>query len=280
MKRHTSQWKEDQLVEMKKIAEGHPVIAVAALKGFPANLFAQVRKKLHGKAIVKVSKVRVIKRALEQSKIGKYNLQDKANDSIALIATSMNPFELYAYLKKNKGSMGAKTGQISDQDITIPAMDTGLPPGPALSELKAAGLTAKIQGATIAIMEDKMVVKKGDAVPKAVADVLTKLNIKPFKVGLNLLAVYENGEIFAPEVLDIDEDKTIADLVKAHQWAVNLSVEAGIYNDVSTKIMIQKAFRNMKAVSVEAAFMTEQTTGDILAKGERIANVIKEQVKE
>src|SRR3989344_3869778 len=195
MKRHTSVWKKEQFTEVQKLAEKYPVVAIASLKGFPANLFSQVRKKLANKAVVKVSKVRVIKKAIESSKIGKSKLQDKAEESIAIIATSMNPFDLYAYLKKNKGSTPAKIGQIADADIMVPAMDTGLPPGPALSELKAAGLQARITGATIVIAEDKVVTKKGEPVTKAVADVLNKLNIKPFKVGLNLLAVYENGEV-------------------------------------------------------------------------------------
>ncbi len=254
MKRHTQKWKREQLAELTKIIDAHPVIAVAALKGFPANLFAQIRKKLHGKAVVKVSKLRVIQKALEQSQIKAANLQGKAEESIALIATNMNPFEIYAYLKKNKGSVGAKTGQISDRDITIPAMDTGLPPGPALSELKAAGLNARITGATIAIAQDKVVVKKGEAVSKAVSDVLTKLNIKPFKVGLNLVAVSENNELFDADVLDIDEDKVFDDFKTAYLSAVNLSVEAEIFNDISTKIMVQKAFRNAKAVSIESCF--------------------------
>lgn len=280
MKRHTHAWKKEQFTEVSKLAEKYPVVAIASLKGFPANLFSQVRKKLAGKAVVKVSKVRVIKKAIESSKIGKSKLQDKAEESIAIIGTSMNPFELYAYLKKNKGSVPAKMGQLAEADIKIPAMDTGLPPGPALSELKAAGLQAKITGATIAIAEDKIVTKKGEAVTKSVADVLNKLNIKPFKVGLNLLAVYENGEVFAPEVLDIDEDKVIADFIFGFQSAVNLSVEAEIFNDVSTKLLVQKAFKRMKAVSIESAFMTEQTTGDILAKAERIASSVKSQVKD
>jgi len=101
----------------------------------------------------------------------------------------------YAKIKKNKGSSSAKAGMLAQDDIVIPAGDTGLPPGPALSDLKQAGLKTKIQGPTISIAEDKLVAKKGEAISAGVANALGKLNIKPIKIGLNLVACYEHGEM-------------------------------------------------------------------------------------
>lgn len=280
MKRHTKKWKHGELEAVKKLVDSHPVIAIASLQGFPAKLFAQVRKKLHGKAEVHVSKLRVIKKAIEASKIKATGLQNIAEGSIAVIGTEMNPFELYGFLKRNKGSMAAKAGSKAEADISVPAMDTGLPPGPALSELKAAGLNVRIMGATISVMEGKVVTKQGDVVTPAVSAVLQKLDIKPVRVGLNLVAVLENGEIYKPEVLDIDSEKTIADIVTAYNSALNLSVFAGIFNKESLPVMIQKAFRESKAVSIEAEFMEPETVNEILAKAERQANALKALVKE
>jgi len=280
MKTHTKKWKQEELEKVKKLISSHPVIAIASLQGFPARLFAQVRKKLHGKAEVHVSKVRVIKKAIEASKLKDSKLQDMAEGSVAIIGTSMNPFELFGFLKRNKGSMAAKPGMKAEFDLIVPAMDTGLPPGPALSELKGAGLNVRIMGSTISVVEEKIVTKKGDAVSPAVSAVLQKLDIKPVRVGLNLVAVLENGEIYRPDILDIDSEQTMANILNAYNSALNLSVFAGIFNKVSTPVMIQKAFREAKAVSIEAEFIEPETAGDILAKAQRQANALKALVKE
>ncbi|MDO8647773.1 MAG: 50S ribosomal protein L10 [Candidatus Diapherotrites archaeon] len=280
MKSHTKAWKHSELEKVKKLVESYPVIAIASLEGFPAKLFAQIRKKLHGKAEVHVSKVRVIQKALEASKLKDSKLKELAEGSIAIIGTSMNPFELFGYLKKSKGSMAAKAGMLAPFDLMVPAMDTGLPPGPALSELKAAGLNVRIMGSTISVVEDKVVTKQGVAVTPAVASVLQKLDIRPIKVGLNLVAVFENNEIFMASVLDIDEEQTLENIAQAFNNALNVAVFAGIFNNESTPIMIQKAFREAKAVSIEAEFIEPETAADILAKAERQAMALKALVKE
>ena len=280
MKSHTKKWKQSELEKVKKLVQEEPVIAIASLQGLPARLFAQVRKKLQGKAKVHVSKVRVIKKAMEASRLKGSKLLELTEGNVAVIGTGMNAFELFAFLKKNKGSIAAKPGSIAEQDILIPAMDTGLPPGPALSELKAAGLNVRIMGTTIHTVEDKVVVKKGEEISKPVAATLQKLDIKPVKVGLNLIAVLENNEVFLPAVLDIDEEKTMAQILQAYNEALNLSVFAGIFNNSSIPVMLQKAFREAKAVSIASEFIEPETVGEILAKAEREAMALKSLIKE
>ncbi len=249
MKSHTSKWKQNQFAELKKLVSKYPSIAIADLSGFPANLFAEIRKKLQGKAIVKVSKTRVIQKVIETDK-EKSILKDQAQKSIAIIFTEMNPFELFNFVKKNRGKIRAKAGAIAPEDIVIPAMDTGLPPGPALSDLKAAGLNVRIQGATIHIMEDKTVVKAGEQINKAVAGTLSKLGIKPIKVGLNIVSVFENKLIYKKEVLDIDNEKISCDFKKAYLDSLALAIATQYFTKESLKIMLKKAV--IEALCIES----------------------------
>jgi len=249
MKSHTLKWKQAQLAELKKLVAKYPSIAIADISGFPANLFAEIRKKLQGKAVVKVSKTRVIQKALETDK-AKGILKGEAQKSIAIIFTEMNPFELFAFVKKNRGKIGAKAGSIAQDDILIPAMDTGLPPGPALSDLKAAGLNVRIQGATIHVMDGKIVVKAGEQVNKAVAGTLSKLGIKPVKVGLNITHVFENGLLYRKEVLDIDTEKMFNDFRKAYLDSLALAIATQYFTKESVEIMLKKA--TIEALSVES----------------------------
>ncbi len=279
MTSHTRKWKESQLSELKELVSKYHVIAVADIRTFPASLFTQVRKKLHGKAVIKVSKTKVLRKALEDH-ANAAKLTDFAQDNCAVIFTSMNPFELFGFLKKNKGKVAAKAGAIAEDDIIIPAGDTGLPPGPALSDLKGAGLKVSVQGSTITIMDDKVVTKKGEPVSAPVAATLSKLNIMPFKVGMKLIAAIENGQLFKAEILDIDTEKAYANFMSAHRGAFNLAINAAIANKSTIELLVSNAFRNSKAVAIEGNILNAISAGHILAKVHGAAKDIKSKVKE
>ncbi len=277
MTRHTKKWKGTQLEQLSKLAKEYPIVAIASLENFPAPLFNRLRKKLSGMAVVRVSKVRIIQKALKESRKELEPLQPHISKNVAVIFTKMNPFELFSFLKKNKGSMLAKEGQIAPEDIVVTARDTGLPPGPALSDLKNAGLKVKIQGPTIQITDDSVVAKKGAAITKPVAGALAKLDIKPIKVGLNLVAAFEKGEIFTPVVLDIDSDAVFADLIRAQRESFHLALGLAYPTKDTLPVLIGKAVREAKTVSMESNYVTSETAGDILAKAQRVAEAINQQ---
>ncbi|MFH1240022.1 MAG: 50S ribosomal protein L10 [Candidatus Diapherotrites archaeon] len=278
MTRHIFVWKEKEVTEIKELLSKYPVVAVANLENFPASLFQETRKKLAGKAVIKVSKTRVIQKALAGGKSEK--LSENVSKSVALIFTEMNPFELYGFLKKNKGSTSAKSGMVAPADIVVPAGDTGLPPGPALSDLKAAGLKTKIEGSTIAVAEDKVVTKKGDIISKAVANCLIKLDIKPIKVGLNIVAVLENGEIYRSEVLNIDADEVFANFSRAYTAAFNLAYNANYLTKDTIVFVIQKSFREAKAVALEANIFTQETVEELFGKASLQADSLQSSLPE
>jgi large subunit ribosomal protein L10 len=273
-------WKSAQSAELKKLIEKYPVIALADISGFPAALFARLRKKLAGKAVVKVSKTQVIKKALLASSKKDSEIKESLANMTAVIFTEMNPFELYAFLKKNKGSVAAKAGQIAPEDITIPAGDTGLPPGPALSDLKAAGLPVKMMGASIHVSADTVVAKKGTPISAPVAGTLSKLNIKPIQVGLNLVAVLEHQMLYAPGVLDIDETRVFEQFKTARFNAFNLALNIEYFTPETIELFVQKAFRDSKGVAIEGNVLEPEVIGEVLAKIQRQANALQAHVKE
>ncbi|MDO8624662.1 MAG: 50S ribosomal protein L10 [Candidatus Diapherotrites archaeon] len=277
---HTLKWKQARAGEIQKLIDQYPVIALADIQGFPAALFARLRKKLHGKAVVKVCKTQVIKKALLASSKKDSELKDKLANMTAIIFTEMNPFELYAFLKKNKGSTNAKAGQIAPDDILVPAGDTGLPPGPALSDLKAAGLPVKMMGASIHVSADTIVAKKGQPISAPVAGTLSKLNIKPIHVGLNLIAVLEHQMLYPASVLDIDETKVFEQFKTARFHAFNLALNIEYFTPETVELFIQKAHRDSKAVAIEGNVLEPEVIGAVLAKIQRQAEALQALVKE
>jgi large subunit ribosomal protein L10 len=263
MTSHTKKWKNDKRVELVKLVKDYPVVAVATLNALPANITAVLRKRLKGKAEVRVAKTRVVKKAFAESGVDTSKIDAIVAESVLIIFSKINPFELFSFVKKNKGSAAAREGDIADNDILVQAGDTGLPPGPALSTLKGAGLEVKVAGPTIAISKDKIVAKKGEPIKKEVAEVLGKLNIKPIKIGMKIVGVLDRTEnMFYPSsALDIDEEELFEKFVLAHQQMVNLSVNAEIYNEVSTELIVVKAQREANAVDKAVNASTPSESG-------------------
>ncbi|MDO8537334.1 MAG: 50S ribosomal protein L10 [archaeon] len=280
MKKHLRTWKTSQLTEIKQLADSYPVIAIADISNFPAALFAVIRKKLSAKSIVKVSKTKVVKKAFAESKMKDVNLNGYIKGSLAIIFTQMSPFELFAFVKKGKGSIPAKPGMIAPMDLIVPAGDTGLPPGPALSELKQAGINARIQGSSIFIPEDTVVVKKGAIVSKPAASTLQKLGIKPIKVGLNIVSVIENKEIFKAEYLDIDAEKVFGEFSTAHIEAFNLAVFIAYANKDTIPVLLRNGHTDALNLAINAAVLNDETVKQLLSKANLQALALKEKVKE
>jgi len=198
----------------------------------------------------------------------------------AILVTDMNPFRLYKMLEENKSPAPVRGGQIAPCDIKVEKGSTGMPPGPFLGELKSVGIPAAIEKGKIAIKEDKVVVKKGEVVSPKLAAVLDRLGIKPVKVGLNVLAVYEDGIIYTPDVLKVDEDKLLADIQTAYQNAFNLAFNTAYPAKEVLPFLIQKAFMDARALSIETAFITKETAGDILAKAQSQALALASKLPE
>ena len=277
---HSRKWKEAQAAELKELANKYPVIAVASLENFPGALAKDLRKKLQGKAVIKVSKTRIVLRALKDSKADLKGLEEHISGNIAVIFSELNPFELYAFLKRNSVSMPAKAGVVAPDDILVPAGDTGLPPGPALSDLKAAGLKTVMQGPTISIAEDKVVSKKGETISGAIAGALSKLGIKPVKVRLSVKACIEKGQVFLGEVLNIDVDKVRQDFTVGARNALSLAVETAYFTKETAELLVSKGFKNAKAIALEANILNSTTVGSVLAKANAQAVALKGKVKE
>ena len=221
--------------------------------------------------ILRMSRNTLIKRAIEEVAEETGNpefakLAEHIAKGAAIIVTDMNPFKLYKTLEESKTPAPIKGGAVAPCDIVVEKGSTGMPPGPFLGELKSAGLPAVIEKGKIAIREDTVLVKEGEVVPHKVAVVLSALGIKPTKVGLDLLAAYEDGVVYTPDVLKIDEDEFVQKIQKAFNSAFNLSVNAAIPTTETIETILQKAFRDAKAVSIESAFLTDKTTDDILGK--------------
>ena len=263
---HVADWKKEKVAELEELTNNNDIIGIVNLADIPAPQLQTMRKTLGDKAILKMSRKNFIKIALANSNKNVEGLADYLEGQPAMVFTEMNPFKLFKILEDSKTEAPAKAGSIAPADIVVPAGDTSFPPGPILGELQQAGISAKIDKGSIVVQEDATVVKEGEPVPKNVADILTKLEIYPMEVGMDLLAVCEGDTIYTADVLKIDEEETLQTIATAYQNAINLSVNAGIVNSESAPILIQKAATEAMNLAINANILTSETTDKILSK--------------
>jgi large subunit ribosomal protein L10 len=227
-----------------------------------------MKKKLKDVANVRVLKNTLMKRALADYKnkpdVGK--LEPMLNGSNIYLFTNLSPFRLSLLLEKGRVKTAAKAGDMAAMDVIIPAGNTGLPPGPVISQLGAVGLPTRIEGGSVWINKDTMVAKKGDVIDVRLAGVLSKMNIKPVEVGLILKAVYEEGLILTDEQLHIDMDGFKRTLIEALSNALNLSLNAGYPTSETIPLLLQLAHRKAYSLALNAGIPTKETVGDMLRK--------------
>jgi large subunit ribosomal protein L10 len=277
-KPHINKEKKRQLDVVKKLIKDHKIVAVVDFENLPARPLQVMREKLRGKVKIFMTKKRLIRIALKEmgkEKTSLGNLDENMRGMAAILVTEENPFSLYKTIKKSKSAAPAKGGQIAPKDIEVKAGPTGFAPGPIIGELGGLKIKAGIDGGKVVIKADSVVCKEGDEISSALAAVLTRLNIMPMEIGLDVRAVWEDGTIYTRSVLDIDEDKFLADLALAGQHAINLSIEIGVPTKDTVTIMIEKAARDGLGLATAQDIMTEKTTPNLLAKAERQAKALQ-----
>ena len=264
--------------EIKKIAEKYRVVGVINLHKLPASSMQAIRKNLRGHAIIKVAPKAVIKKLLDSREEWKA-LGEKIGEYPALIFSNLDPFKLYKIIEKNKSPAPAKAGDIAPKDIEVKAGKTDLTPGPAITTLQKLKLKTKVEGGKISIVEDAVICKKGEVITPEVAAVLNLLKIMPIEIGLNVLALCENGIIYPKEVLHIDEEEVIKKVEQAYREMINFSLNVGYVIKDTAELFIIKAYREMKSLALEANIITKDTIEDLLGLGEARKKALEEQIR-
>jgi large subunit ribosomal protein L10 len=169
-------------------------------------------------------------------------------------------------LEQTKTPSPIKAGAIAPADIIVQKGPTSFPPGPILGEFQSAGIPASIEAGKVAIKETKVVCKAGEAVPQKLATMLSKLEIYPLIIGLNMRAAYDEGTIYGPELLAIDESKYLSDIIRAAQNAFNLSVNTAYPTSVTIGTLLAKAHAEAKNLGVNAVILEPGVMDALLAK--------------
>ena len=267
--------------QLLEIPKKYKVVALVKINKVRASQILPLRKALKGQVEFVCVKDRVAQKALEKLDIpGIKGISEELTGQCLFIFTNMSPFKLNVLLAKNKIMMAARGGDIASVDIVVPAKNTGIAPGPMLTEFKEAGIPTKIDQGTIWIQKDTTPVKKGEVINEKLAALLGKLDIKPVEAGISLYTALEEGLKYAADEMVVDVAKIRNAFTQFHQEAISLSIEAAYITAENINQILSKAAHSARSVSIESGFMTDETKEQVLQKAHSQANALATKAKQ
>jgi len=268
MSRQIVTQKAAEVEQIRNLFNEYKALGVANLQKVRAAQLQEMKKKLKDTANIRVIKNTLMKRAVAElkEKIGLEKLEPLLEGPNIFLFTNLNPFKLSLLLEKGRVKTTAKAGDIAANDVIVPAGNTGLPPGPIISQLGSVGLPTRIESGSVWVNKDTLVANKGDVIDARLAGVLSKLGIKSVEVGLLLKAVYEDGLVITDEQLHLDLEGFRNILLEARTNALHLSLNAGYATPDNISLLLQTAQRKAFNLALNAGLPTKETIGDLLRK--------------
>lgn len=170
--------------------------------------------------------------------------------NVGLVFTNGDLGAVRDVLEANRVPAPARVGAIAPVDVIIPPGPTDCDPGQT-AFFQTLQIATKIVKGRIEITSPVELLKSGDKVGNSEAALLQKLDIKPFTYGLILVAIYDNGSVFSPEVLSITNDDLIAGFSTAVRNVAALSYAIEMPTMASVPHSITNAFKTLVSIAVE-----------------------------
>ena len=187
--------------------------------------------------------------------------------NVGFIFTNGDLKETRDKILSNRVAAPARAGAIAPADVYVPAGNTGMEPGKT-SFFQALGIPTKIARGTIEITSDLKLVEAGGKVGASEATLLNMLNISPFTYGMKITQIYEEGQTFSPDVLDIEESQLMKALLSAIATITTVSLAANYPTLPSVIHSLVNGYKKVLAVAVETDYSWE----GIQELKDRIAN--------
>ena len=289
---HIPQWKKDEIENIKKLLTTYSSMGIVGVHGIPSNQLQLMRKNLRGLADVRLYRNNLIFRAFDESSDDVKQVTKYVVDQTALLFTNENPFKLFKILEKGKTAAPIKPGGVAPKDIVVQKGPTSFPPGPIVGELQGSGIPAGIEGGKVVIRETKTVARAGDVVNAKLASILSRLDIHPVELGLDLRAVYEKGMIYESKLLAVDQTVYKNNITLAVQEPFNLSINAAYPAKATISTLLTKAASQSRNLAINAEIVMPDIIDVLLAKANaqmlsvakvasaKDANAISDRVKE
>jgi len=267
--------KEVYFTKLKELLAKYPSLFLVNVDNVGSNQMHQIRVALRGKGIVLMGKNTMVRRALrtilaENPQFERLLPYVKGN--IGFVFTNQDLKDIREIIVANKVAAPARAGAFAPKDVTVAAQNTGMEPGKT-SFFQALGIPTKIARGTIEIVSDVKVVVAGTRVGSSEATLLNMLNISPFTYGMTVVYIFDQGNIFSPDVLDVDEQELIDRFLSGVKTIAAISLALNYPTIVSVSHSLVNAYKNLLAIALttEYSFDGAEKIKEYLANPEAFA---------
>ncbi|KAI0783621.1 60S acidic ribosomal protein P0 [Abortiporus biennis] len=251
--------KELYFTKLKELVAKYPSIFVVNVDNVGSNQMHQIRVALRGKGVVVMGKNTMVRRAL-RSILSEYpqfeRLLPHVKGNIGFVFTADDLKEIREIITANKVAAPARAGALAPRDVIIPGGNTGMEPGKT-SFFQALGIPTKIARGTIEIVSDVQVVTAGTRVGPSEATLLNMLNISPFTYGMTVVQIFDAGNAFSPEVLDVSEKELLERFTSGITTIAAISLALNYPTVVSVIHSLINSYKNLIAVSLATDYTFE-----------------------
>jgi len=267
--------KELYFIKLKELVAQYPSIFVVNVDNVGSNQMHQIRVALRGKGVVVMGKNTMVRRALRTilTEFPQFErLLPHVKGNIGFVFTKEDLKDIREIITANKVAAPARAGAMAPRDVTIPAGNTGMEPGKT-SFFQALGIPTKIARGTIEIVSDVQVVTAGTRVGASETTLLNLLNISPFTYGMSVVQIFDSGNVFTPDVLDVSEKELLDRFTTGITTIAALSLALHYPTIVSVMHSLVNSYKNLIAIALatEYTFEGAEKAKEFLANPEAFA---------
>lgn len=252
--------KSEYFERLYQLLDDHRSIIVCNVDNVGSNQMHQIRASLRKQAIVLMGKNTMIRKAV-RSRVAENPALERLlpliKGNIGLVFTNGDLKDTREKIVSNRVRAPAKAGAVAPCNVIIPAGNTGMEPGKT-SFFQALGVPTKIARGTIEIVSDVHLIKAGSKVGPSEATLLNMLNISPFTYGLNVTAVYDAGNVFEPEILDITDEVMLEKLAAGISEIASLSLALHWPSIASVSHLLMNNYKDLVAISLASDYVIDQ----------------------
>ncbi|KAI8447339.1 60S acidic ribosomal protein P0 [Phakopsora pachyrhizi] len=260
----TREFKENYFNKLKDLMAEFPSAFIVNVDNVGSNQMHQIRQALRGKGVVLMGKNTMVRRAIRNI-LGDNPQYERilplVKGNIGFVFTSGDLKEVRDIITANRFAAPAKAGAFAPLDVFVPAGNTGMEPGKT-SFFQALGIPQrydtciqlnadkKIARGTIEIVSDIKIVAAGSRVGASEATLLNLLKISPFTYGMTAVSIYDNGNVFSPSVLDVDNKTLIDQFLSGIKTIASISLATNYPTVASVPHSLVNSYKNLISIAL------------------------------
>ena len=259
-KQDRQEMKQCQMVQFREWYSNYSNIIIFDMDRVRGSMLMELRREIRflemGELLV--AKNTVIIRIIKEMKAQSLNetecqaleeLSKHMHGSICLLFTNGNCLEVKRFIESKVTFERPKPGDKILEDYYIEPYLTHLDPT-RTSFFAALNVATKISKGSIEIINRPLLLRKGELVGHSEYALLVKLELKPFKIGLKALYVFdrENYCIYDEKMLDYNLNHSV---YEAMYNVGAITMECNLENQISVLIALKKGIHDLLALESE-----------------------------